>query len=164
MMFLSRYESVRKLREISTKKMEQLFMEALLILDRNRILLRTLDFKRSQSVGSLSGQEGSFAQTVSWRALCYDYVHVVSREIFQVEQEIIMIEKEVLLRRGAWQEARRELKKIEHLMEIEFQGQKQLEDRREERGQDDLQMSRWGRRSSITPRSVSSSEKGRDGL
>lgn len=162
MIFFSRYESVRKIREISARKTEQLFMESLGILDQNRVLLKRLDLKRTQSVSSLSGQEGSLEQTVSWRALCYDYVHVVSEEMRRVEQEIERIESEVSQRRVHWQEAMKELKKVEHLMEVEFEGQKQLDGRREERVQDDLQMSRWERASRPHP-VPSSPEKGREG-
>ncbi len=162
MAFPSRYESLRKLKEISVRKSEQLFMEALGILDHNRMLLKKLDSKRVQSVASISGQEGSFAQTVSWRALCYDYVNAVSEEIQRVEEEISKIEIELSRRRCHWQEATKELKKVEHLMEIELQGQKDLEARREERVKDDLQMSRWGKASNFQPVSLSL-EKGQDG-
>lgn len=162
MAFSSRYESLRKLREISLRKAEQLFMEALGILDQNRMMLKKLDSKRTQSVDSISGQEGSFAQTVSWRALCYDYVHAVSWEMQRVEEEIVKIEVELSQRRCDWQEATKELKKVEHLMEMEFQGQKDLAEQREERVQDDLQMSRWGKSSKLQSVSLSPG-KGRDG-
>lgn len=159
MMFSSKYESVRKIRESSARRMERLFMESLVLLDRNRVLLKTLDSRRIQSVSSIDGQEGSFHQTVSWRALCYGYVNVVSEEIRCLEKEIEGIEEEVSRRRFQWQEALKELKKIEHLMEVEFQGQRQLAERREERSQDDLQMSRWGRNGRPSP---SSPEKGEE--
>ncbi|MHB1757007.1 MAG: flagellar export protein FliJ [Leptospirillum sp.] len=162
MAFSSRYESLRKLREISLRKAEQLFMEALGILDQNRMMLKKLDSKRTQSVDSISGQEGSFAQTVSWRALCYDYVHAVSGEMQRVEEVIVKIEGELSQRRCDWQEATKELKKVEHLMEMEFQGQKDLAEQREERVQDDLQMSRWGKSSKLQSVSLSPG-KGRDG-
>ena len=161
MIYSSRYESIRKLREISVRKTEQLFMESLGVLDQNRVFLKSLDVKRKQSVSSISGQEGSFEQTASWRALCYDYVKIVNEEIRQVEQEIERVEAELFERRIHWQEAMKELKKVEHLMELEFEGQKQLEGRREERVQDDLQMSRWGR-VSRTDHVSSSPEKGRE--
>ena len=162
MAFSSRYESLRKLREISVRKAEQLFMEALGILDHNRMMLKKLDSKRIQSVASISGQEGSFTQTVSWRALCYDYVNAVSGEMQRVEEEIAKIEIELSQRRWHWQEATKELKKVEHLMEVELQGQKDLEARREERVKDDLQMARWRKASDLQTLSLSP-EKGRDG-
>lgn len=160
MIFSSRYESVRRFREISAKKTEQLFMEALGVLDQSRMLLKRLDSKRTQSVASIAGQEGSFEQTVSWRALCYDHVNAVTGEMQRVEQEIGRIEVEVSQRRCHWQDAVKELKKIEHLMELELQGQKQLENRREERVQEDLQMSRWGRDSRSRAVSASSEKRG----
>jgi flagellar biosynthesis chaperone FliJ len=129
--------------------MEQLFMESLGILDRNRLLLKQLDSKRIQGVSSISGQEGSFEQTSSWRALCYDYVNSVTGEMQRISLEIEKIEVEVSRRRFDWQEAMKELKKVERLMELEFEGKKQLGERRDERVQDDLQMSRWGRSSDV---------------
>ncbi len=145
MAFVSRYESVRKVRELSVQKTERVFMEALSLLDRHRGMLRDLDLKRVQGVSFVSGQEGTFEQTAAWRSMCYDYVRWIDGEVERISALMETLSEEVNRCREEWQRSRREIEKINHLMEEEVSGHRSVLIRREERSQEDLTLSRWGK-------------------